>query len=113
VFLNLFSNSRDALDEKEKNSTQPGLSKNIRVSTRVKKDKIEVIFWDNGIGVSKKDLPRIFDPFFTSKPPGKGTGLGLPIAYGIIHDMQGEITAKSIAASHTSINILLPYHEKH
>jgi PAS domain S-box-containing protein len=111
VFLNLIANSRDALDEKERTSNEPGIAKKIRISTRRVEDMIEIDFWDNGTGINKQNLQKVFDPFFSTKPPGMGTGLGLPIAYGIIREMKGEIIAKSSLGKFTRITLILPFHK--
>ena len=63
---------------------------------------------DNGSGISKENLDRIFNPFFTTKSEGHGTGLGLPIVYGIIMEMKGDISVKSEPGSFTEIFITLP-----
>jgi PAS domain S-box-containing protein len=109
VFLNLLSNSRDALEEKEKKSGFRGNPMKIEIKTAVKENKILISFRDNGAGISKENLQRIFNPFFTTKSTGHGTGLGLPIVYGIIREMKGEISAKSEQGSYTEISITLPH----
>ena len=62
---------------------------------------------DNGCGMSKKDLDNIFEPFFTTKK-GYGTGLGLPITYGIIKKMGGTINVESKEGVGSTFTILLP-----
>jgi PAS domain S-box-containing protein len=112
VFMNLFSNSRDALDEKEKFSSKPGIQKEIRITTQNIEEYTEIEFWDNGTGLSKENLERMFDPFFTTKPSGQGTGLGLPIVYGILRDMNGTIMAKSSPGKYMRILIRIPAHKQ-
>ena len=51
---------------------------------------------DTGGGIAENALPRVFEPFYTTKETGKGTGLGLSVGYGIIRDMKGTITAENI-----------------
>jgi PAS domain S-box-containing protein len=63
---------------------------------------------DNGSGIEKENLNRVFDPFFTSKPPGQGTGLGLAICYGIVRDHSGQISVESEVGAGTSIFVRLP-----
>ncbi|MGA1870476.1 MAG: PAS domain S-box protein [bacterium] len=63
---------------------------------------------DTGHGIEKADLERIFDPFFTKKPPGKGTGLGLSIVHGIVKSHEGVISVKSELNKGTSFSIYLP-----
>jgi signal transduction histidine kinase len=109
VFLNLLANARHALDEKEKVSEEKGFSKEILISASYKRKFVEILFRDNGTGISEKDLQLIFDPFFTTKPEGEGTGLGLSIVYGIITEMQGEISAESKEGEYTSIKVRIPF----
>ncbi len=87
VIMNLIMNALHAVDD----------NGHIRIVTEHAEDEqaavIRVI--DNGHGISPKDLPRIFDPFYTTKPTGEGTGLGLSVSYGIIEDHGGTIHASS------------------
>jgi two-component system NtrC family sensor kinase len=86
VFLNILNNAYDAVQETRRTGK-------IEVQTVHRSDKIEIVFRDNGPGISQID--RIFDPFFTTKEVGKGTGLGLSICYGIIQAHRGEIVARN------------------
>jgi two-component system NtrC family sensor kinase len=86
VFLNILNNAYDAVQETRRTGK-------IEVQTIHRSDKIEIVFRDNGPGISHMD--RIFDPFFTTKEVGKGTGLGLSICYGIIEAHRGEIIARN------------------
>jgi PAS domain S-box-containing protein len=112
VMLNLLSNARDALVEKEKKSKTGIRSKEIRISTSMEKDQIFVRVWDSGAGISSLNIDKIFNPFFTTKTEGRGTGLGLPIVYGIITEMKGKITAQSIEGEFTEIIVTLPRYKK-
>ncbi len=67
----------------------------IRIITRALDGLVEIKISDTGSGISKENLPKIFDPFFTTKGVGKGTGLGLNIAYNIIQKHQGTIDVES------------------
>jgi PAS domain S-box-containing protein len=108
VILNLVSNSRDAIEEKEKTNKMGNYTKEIKIKTSVENKKAIVRIWDNGSGIPISNLQKIFNPFFTTKLGTKGTGLGLPIVYGIIREMKGEITAKSDEGVFTEITISLP-----
>ncbi|MGN6532798.1 MAG: sensor histidine kinase [Ginsengibacter sp.] len=94
VFLNLFNNAFYAVNQqKSKNliSYEPTVS----VTTKKCDDKIQITVRDNGNGIPEKIVDKIFQPFFTTKPTGEGTGLGLSLAYDIIKAHGGEIKVKS------------------
>jgi signal transduction histidine kinase len=63
---------------------------------------------DSGVGISEADLPRIFEPFFTSKPAGEGNGLGLMVAHGIVKDHGGGICVESEVGRGTEFRIEFP-----
>jgi signal transduction histidine kinase len=63
---------------------------------------------DTGIGISAENYPKLFTPFFTTKPLGKGTGLGLAIVYGIIKLHRGQINIRSEVGVGTQVTIQLP-----
>jgi signal transduction histidine kinase len=90
VLLNLINNAFYAVDEKKK-QLGDGYEPTVTISTIKNDDKIEINVSDNGNGVPKKILDKIFQPFFTTKPTGQGTGLGLSLAYDIIKAHGGEI----------------------
>jgi signal transduction histidine kinase len=72
------------------------------------KHEVVVDIEDTGAGVSQKNLPYIFEPFFSTKGEAKGVGLGLSVVYGIIRDHQGEITVQSEVGKGTCFSIKLP-----
>jgi len=100
VLMNLIMNAKQAIKNK-------GI---IRVSTRFDPEEgvglLEVR--DSGCGMAPEHLPHIFDPFFTTKEPGEGTGLGLSVAYGIVHDHGGEIFATSEPGAGSTFTVRLP-----
>lgn len=100
VFLNIISNAIQAAEERQDGRLQ--------ISTQRKHDQIRIRFQDNGKGISAEDLPNIFNPFFTTKPVGSGTGLGLSLAYGIVHEHGGTITAESQPEHGATFTIDLP-----
>jgi signal transduction histidine kinase len=67
---------------------------------------IEVV--DSGHGISAADLPKIFEPFYTTKPPGRGTGLGLSICYGIVEQHRGRIEVATAQGFGTTFRVYLP-----
>ena len=83
VILNLINNAFYAVDEKKKNNPE-SYEPTITVNTKRNKGKVEIKVSDNGNGIPQKVLDKIFQPFFTTKPTGQGTGLGLSLAYDIV-----------------------------
>jgi signal transduction histidine kinase len=94
VLLNLYNNALYAVTEK-KNQRSRGNEPTVSVSTKKVNGKVEIKVTDNGGGIPQKVLDKIFQPFFTTKPSGQGTGLGLSLAYDIIKAHGGEIKVKS------------------
>jgi signal transduction histidine kinase len=94
VILNLITNAFYAVTEKKK-QLQDGYEPIVSVSTKKIRDKIEVRVKDNGNGIPQKVLDKIFQPFFTTKPTGQGTGLGLSLSYDIIKAHGGEIKVET------------------
>ncbi|MBM4387591.1 MAG: HAMP domain-containing histidine kinase, partial [Deltaproteobacteria bacterium] len=80
----------------------------IDISARRLGQKVEVVIKDYGKGISRANLPRIWDPFFTTKKPGEGTGLGLSLSYQIISGYGGDIIAASELKKWTEFTITLP-----
>lgn len=81
----------------------------ISISCRQLKDKVEIVFADNGSGISKDNLERIFDPFFTTNRHQGGTGLGLHIVYNLVtQKLRGSITVTSAPNEGTCFTLLLP-----
>ncbi|EXJ13788.1 HAMP domain-containing sensor histidine kinase [Imhoffiella purpurea] len=98
VLLNMLVNAGHAIEDQGE----------IRVTTRREGDSIHIIIEDDGKGIAPQALPRLFDPFYTTKPVGQGTGLGLAISYGIIKDHGGEIAVDSEPGKGTRFTIRLP-----
>jgi signal transduction histidine kinase len=73
--------------------------------------RVSISFQDTGVGISSQDLPRVFDPFFTSKAPGEGSGLGLTIAKGIVLAHGGRMEAHSDGAGGSLFKVFLPVRE--
>jgi signal transduction histidine kinase len=66
---------------------------------------------DHGVGMTETELNKVFEPFFTTKEPGRGTGLGLALAYNIIQDHRGQISVDSAPSQGTTVTIRLPRHD--
>jgi len=94
VFVNLFINARDAIEERWELHDDDKNGKTIRIVTYQDDDTIVVEICDSGIGIPPAIAGKIFEPFFTTKDVGKGTGLGLSISYGIVSELGGEIFVK-------------------
>jgi two-component system, NtrC family, sensor kinase len=107
VLLNLFNNALYAVNEKLKRA---GGSYEPVVSVRTKKtgNNVFIVVTDNGSGIEQKVIEKIFQPFFTTKPPGEGTGLGLSISYDVIKAHGGVISANSTAGEGSEFVIQLP-----
>ena len=107
VLINLFDNAFYSITEKKKNNS--GFEPMVTISTGKLKEKVQISVRDNGIGISQKNLDKIFQPFFTTKPSGMGTGLGLSLSYDIITKGHGgEIKVESKEGEWTEFIIQLP-----
>jgi signal transduction histidine kinase len=80
----------------------------LRLGLEQEQDWIKLTVGDTGYGIPKDALPKIFEPFYTTKEFGKGTGLGLTVVKGIIEEHQGTITVDSEEGKGTTFTILLP-----
>jgi two-component system, NtrC family, sensor kinase len=107
VLLNLYNNAFHAISEKSKRRL-PGYEPCISVCTIRMGDKIKIIVKDNGIGIPQKIIDKIFQPFFTTKPAGQGTGLGLSMSYDIIKAHGGELKVESKEGEGAEFVVLLP-----
>ena len=94
VLLNLYNNAFYAVGERQK-VADIEYEPTVTVGTKKIKDKIEIKVRDNGNGIPQKILDKIFQPFFTTKPTGQGTGLGLSLAYDIVKAHGGEIKVET------------------
>ena len=107
VILNLITNAFYVVDEKKKQ--QPaGYEPIVSVSTKKINGKIEIKVADNGNGIPQKVLDKIFQPFFTTKPTGQGTGLGLSLSYDIVKAHGGELKVETKEGEGSEFIILLP-----
>ena len=107
VFLNLFNNAFYTVTERKKHEGE-GYEPTISISTKKISDKVEIKVKDNGNGIPQKVLDKIFQPFFTTKPTGQGTGLGLSLSYDIIKAHGGEIKVETKESEGAEFIIQLP-----
>jgi signal transduction histidine kinase len=108
--MNLINNAFYAVDKKAKSDGED-YKPEIIVSTKKDGKSIEIRVNDNGDGIPEEIKDKIFQPFFTTKPTGSGTGLGLSLSYDIVKAHGGEITVKSVEGKGTTFTILIPNHK--
>ena len=106
VLLNLINNAFYVVNEKSKQHIE-GYEPTVSLSTRMLRDKVEIKVADNGNGISQKILDKIFQPFFTTKPTGQGTGLGLSLSYDIVKAHGGELKVETKEGEGTTFTIEL------
>ena len=106
--LNLINNAFYAVDQKKKQLGE-AYEPMVTVSTKKNNDKIEIEVSDNGNGIPKQIADKIFQPFFTTKPTGQGTGLGLSLAYDIVKAHGGDIKVETKEGSGAAFVIHLPH----
>jgi two-component system, NtrC family, sensor kinase len=107
VLINLFNNAYYEVSEKKKQLGE-GYDPTISISTRKLDSKVEIRIKDNGDGIPQNNLDKIFQPFFTTKPTGKGAGLGLSLSYDILKAHGGQIKVETKEGEFTEFVIQLP-----
>jgi signal transduction histidine kinase len=108
AFLNIVNNACYAANDKKKTATN-GFSPTVRVSAKNFPGCVEIRIRDNGNGIPASIREKIFNPFFTTKPPGSGTGLGLSLSYDIVtQEHKGEIRVDSKEGEYTEFVITIP-----
>jgi signal transduction histidine kinase len=107
VLLNLYNNAFYAVNEKSKQQLE-GYEPTVSVSTKKLNDKVVLTVMDSGNGIPQKVIDKIFQPFFTTKPPGQGTGLGLSLSYDIVKAHGGEIRVNTKENEGSEFIIELP-----
>ncbi len=107
VLLNLCNNAFYAVFEKRKQCPE-GYEPTVLVTTKKVNDKVEIRIRDNGNGIPQKVKDKIFQPFFTTKPAGQGTGLGLSLSYDIIKTHGGEIKVVTQEGEFTEFLVQIP-----
>jgi len=100
-FMALMLNAMDAMNSRGVLTVRTCLN-------RERSDELLAEFIDTGTGIKQEDLPKIFEPFFTTKPQGRGTGLGLSVAYGIVEEHRGRIVVESQLGVGTNFKVFLP-----
>lgn len=108
VFLNILINAIDALCIDATKIVYFNSNPQIISKTYRDENKVYISITDNGIGISEQAMEKIFDPFYTTKKVGEGTGLGLWVSYNIIKSFQGEIRVNSVEGEGSTFTIILP-----
>lgn len=108
VLLNLLNNAFHTVAEKRNRMKQTGYEPEVFISTSSENGKVFIRISDNGMGIPSKITDKVFQPFFTTKPSGEGTGLGLSLAYDIVKAHGGNIHLTSEEGQGTSFTIELP-----
>jgi two-component system, NtrC family, sensor kinase len=110
VFLNLLNNAYYSVHEKKKHQRPDSYQPTVRITTENHQDEVIIKIWDNGVGIAPDVIPKLFTPFFSTKPPGEGTGLGLSLSYNIIvQGHGGTLTANSQVGEFAEFIIHLAY----
>ncbi|MFP4213239.1 MAG: ATP-binding protein [Desulfohalobiaceae bacterium] len=100
VFMNLISNACEAMQSHGQGE--------LKVQTRQVNNKVQISFQDTGVGVEQEESEKVFDPFFSTKQESKGVGLGLSVAYGIVHQHCGRLEFASQPGQGTAVTVTLP-----
>ncbi|MFB3906045.1 MAG: ATP-binding protein [Acidobacteriota bacterium] len=109
VLMNLFTNARDALNERyPEHHENKKLTISAKAIERAGRSWLRTTVEDHGLGIPVYARERIFDPFFTTKPRDKGTGLGLSVSHGIVRDHGGEMSVESEPGTGTRFHVDLP-----
>ncbi|MEK7405551.1 MAG: ATP-binding protein [Acidobacteriota bacterium] len=106
ALLNLAINACDSLEERRQ--ADPAFTPELEIRAESDHDRLWIEVRDNGVGIAAEDLARVFDPFFSTKMPGRGTGLGLSVAQDIVRAHGGEILAESRPGAGARFRIVLP-----
>ncbi len=109
VVAQITSNALEAMGERaESEVPESGYQAKLEVRIRRTEGHVEIVIRDNGTGIPPEVLPRIFNPFFTTRTGNQGTGLGLSLTHDIVREHGGEITVDSELGSHTKVTVRIP-----
>ena len=106
VFANIVSNAFHALAEKR--GAGDGFRPTLRLRTRRLEEAVEVSIRDNGTGMTPEVMAKVFNPFFTTKDPNQGTGLGMSLSHDIVRQHGGTVTPASVAGEYTEMTLRIP-----
>jgi PAS domain S-box-containing protein len=102
VFINLVTNAIDTMDEKAEAAAPQKVEKRLKIASFLQAGEVTVTVTDTGMGMSDEVQGKLFEPFYTTKKTGKGTGLGVSISYGIVKDYDGRILIDSTLGEGTT-----------
>ena len=102
IFINLLTNARDAIEQTGRGEGA------IRISAHVSGKTVICEVSDDGIGIAEQNLARVFDPYFTTKEVGKGTGLGLTEVMNLMVQFGGRVTVQSVPRQSTTFRLEFP-----
>ena len=106
VFINIVTNAFHAMVEKSK--AEDDFQPTLRLETRRTDEGVEVSIRDNGIGMTPEVMAKVFNPFFTTRDPDKGTGLEMSLSHDIIREHGGTITPESVVGEYTEMTLEIP-----
>ncbi len=113
VFLNMFMNACYATHKRRKEGNEgDSYTPTLTLRSRLQGELVEIHIEDNGVGVEKEAIEKIFQPFFTTKPTDEGTGLGLALAADIVHAHGGNVAVESEVMKFTRLIVRLPLKQK-
>ena len=101
VIINIIKNAEQAIENE-------GV---ISIHTELRNEYLKIVMTDTGCGITPENIDKVTDPFYTSKAPGEGTGLGMSITYNIIKEHNGEINHESELEKGTQVTVKLPIQE--
>ena len=110
VFLNIVTNACYAVDERRRTGDDADYSPTLKITTQRSESHVRVAIRDNGTGMPKEVMDKIFNPFFTTKPTDQGTGLGLSLSADIARQHGGELRVQSEAGEFTEMTVEIPLH---
>ena len=110
VFLNIVTNACYAVDERRRAGDDADYSPTLKITTQRTESHVRVAIRDNGTGMPKEVMDKIFNPFFTTKPTDQGTGLGLSLSADIARQHGGELRVQSEAGEFTEMTVEIPLH---
>ncbi|WP_296704088.1 ATP-binding protein [Algoriphagus sp.] len=108
VILNLITNAFHSIRDRKNNLNGSEFNPTVKISTKNFEEYVEIIVSDNGNGIPESIQQKIFQPFFTTKPTGQGTGLGLSLSYDIIRSHGGKIQVESGVGSGADFKLIIP-----